>query len=165
MKKSRNRKDNEDELGAYSDESSDGDEVFESEFMDDSRVLNALSSIPGKYVIFSDEDQDKVLSLYAVIRDVAIERDHIRANKVAAAATVKILQNHTYYSHISTRTILRWYDLKDISNNRTGRKVNENFESEVWGNLMLCIFNKKSDQVNLYFHSTYCIHNAYVLSL
>ena len=155
LKKSRNRKDNEDELGAYSDESSDGDEVLESEFMDDSRVLNALSSIPGKYVIFSDEDQDKVLSLYAVIRDVAIERDHIRANKVAAAATVKILQNHTYYSHISTRTILRWYDLKDISNNRTGRKVNENFESEVWGNLMLCIFKKKNDQVNLYFHSTY----------
>ena len=59
--------------------------------MDDLRVLSALSSIPVKYVIFSDEDQDKVLSLYAVIKDVATERDYIRANKVAAAATVKIL--------------------------------------------------------------------------
>ena len=75
--------------------------------MDDARVLNALSSIPDKYVIFSKEDQEKVTSLYAVMREVAIKRDHQNANRVPANATGKILQNCRYYSQISTRTIQR----------------------------------------------------------
>ena len=175
LKKSKKRKYEENELDEYDDESSDDDEIVESEceFMDDSRVLNALSSIPVKYVTFSDEDQDKVLSLYAVIRDVAVERDHIRPNKIAAKSTVKILQNHTHYSNISTRTIRRWYDLKDTNFKKTGRKIDEVFESEVWGNLMLCIFNKKNDEVNIYsiIHNTkYTTHTFshcmyYVLTL
>jgi hypothetical protein len=111
--------------------------------MDDMRVLDALSAIPDKYVIFSEEDQEKVLSLYGIIREVAKERDHKHANKLAAKVTIKILQNSKYYSQITRRTINRWYDLKDSESQRAGRKVDEVFESEVWGNLMLCVFNKK----------------------
>lgn len=115
--------------------------------MDDSRVLNALTAIPDKYVIFSEEDQEKVTTLYGIIKEVVIERDYKHASRAAAKATVKILQNCRYYSQISTRTLLRWYELKDVTNKKTGRKENEIFESEVWGNLMLCIFSKRSDQV------------------
>jgi hypothetical protein len=42
--------------------------------MDDSMVLNALTAIPDKYVIFSEEDRDKIITLYEVIRIVVLER-------------------------------------------------------------------------------------------
>lgn len=109
------------------------------DFMDDTRVLNTLSAIPDKY----EEDQENVIALYGIIRDVAKERDHKYANKIAVKATLKLLQSSKYYSQISIRTINRWYELKDNQNQRTGRKVDEIFESEVWGNLMLCVFNDK----------------------
>ena len=43
------------------------------DYMDDYRVLNALTGIPDKYVIFSEEDHEKITSLYTVIRFVVLE--------------------------------------------------------------------------------------------
>lgn len=165
-----NEEDNNNNNSNYNNSNSNSDEENNQiganrDFMDDERVINILSSIPDKYVIFSEEDQQKVISLYGVIREVAIERDHKCVNKVAATATVKILQSCKYYSQISTRTIMRWYELKDITNQRTGHKVDEIFESEVWGNFMLCVFNKKNNQVNVYLTVMLLICVLYVLSL
>ena len=145
-KMKQNENENEDiEINSDSSSSDEEDDSIglHNDFMDDMRVLDALSVIPDKYVIFSEEDQEKVLSLYGIIREVAKERDHKHANKLAAKVTIKILQNSKYYSQITRRTINRWYDLKDSESQRAGRKVDEVFESEVWGNLMLCVFNKK----------------------
>ena len=52
-----------------------------------------------------------------------------------------------YYSQISSRTILRWNDVRDRNKEKPGRKISEEFEAEVWGNLMLCVFEKKNDEV------------------
>ena len=148
MKQKQNEDEDEDEDEEVNNDNSSSDEAnnlieLRNDFMDDTRVLNALSAIPDKYVIFSEEDQEKVIALYGVIGDVAKERDHKYANNIAVKATLKLLQNSKYYSQISMRTINRWYELKDNENQRTGRKVDEIFESEVWGKLMLCVFNKK----------------------
>ena len=140
--------DNEDD-DESSDEENDVQPVGEKDIMDDARVLNVLTSMPDKYVIFTEEDQAKIVALYGVVREVIMERDYKHPNYVAATETIKILQSCKYYSQITTRTILRWYDLKDVNHQKTGRKVDECFESEVWGNLILCVFNKKDDQVNV----------------
>lgn len=104
-----------DEAGSSSDEENDLIQPPE-DFMDDSRVLNALTAIPDKYVIFSEEDQEKVTTSYGTINEVVIERDYKHVSIAAAKATVKILQNCRYYSLISSRTLLCWYELKDATN-------------------------------------------------
>ena len=148
MKQKEDEDEDEDEDAKVNNDNCCSDEAnnlieLHNDFMDDTRVLNALSAIPDKYVFFSEEDQEKVIALFGVIRDVAKERDNKYANNIAVKATIKLLQNSKYYSQISIRTINRWYELKDNENQRTGSKVDEIFESEVWGNLMLCVFNKK----------------------
>jgi hypothetical protein len=83
------------------------------EFMDDERVLNALAAVPEKYLIVSKEDQEIVATLFALMREVAVEREHRFASKAAAIATVNILKGRNYYSQIPARTIKRWHDLKN----------------------------------------------------
>ena len=54
------------------------------------------------------------------------------------------------YSTIKARTILRWYSVKDKIDKKSGPKIIANFESEIWGNLMLCIFEKEQEEVRFY---------------
>lgn len=113
----------------------------------DPRVLTALSKIPSKYVIFSEDDKNNVTALYKVVKVVVLERDYKNARIVAAEATKQILQDSSYYSNISTRTIIRWVDTEHVVSAKPGRKIIEDFENEVWGNLMLCIFEKNEIEV------------------
>lgn len=83
------------------------------EHMNDERVSNALAAIPEKYITVSKEDQEIVTTLFAVVRAVAVEREHKFASKAAAIATVNILKGRNYYSQIPARSIMRWYDLKN----------------------------------------------------
>ena len=42
--------------------------------------------------------------------------------------------------------------MKDNVDKKSGPKIIENFESEIWGNLMLCIFEKEQEEVRFYYH-------------
>jgi hypothetical protein len=121
--------------------------LAEVDMLYDPRVLTALSKIPSKYVIFSEDDKNNVTALYKVVKVVVLERDYKNARIVAAEATKQILQDSTYYSNISTRTIIRWVDTEHVVSAKPGRKIIEDFENEVWGNLMLCIFEKNEIEV------------------
>lgn len=74
---------------------------------------------------------------------------------IAADITEELLRNSNFYSTISSRTILRWYSLLNKEKKTPGRKVNVDFEAEVWGIIMLCMFEKNKDEkVRLYLHHT-----------
>ena len=118
------------------------------ELINDPRILIALSNIPAKHVIFAESDKINVSALYTVVKIVATERDYKNLKLSAAIATKEILQNNSYYANITTRTIMRWAASENSVSLKPGRKVNEEFENEVWGNLMLCIFEKNEIEVN-----------------
>ena len=80
----------------------------------------------------------------------------------ASSLTVDILDTNSYYSQLKARTSLRWYEMKDKESEKRGRKINENFESEVWGKLMLCIFEKNIEDVSAV---AYIITKCYYLLL
>ena len=118
------------------------DLMAENDICDDIRIKNALNGLPCKNVIFSEDDQSNVLILYNVVRKVVIERDYEYHDSVAADLTEEILETKNYYSTISSRTIHRWY-LSCGRKKKSGKKINAEFEAEVWGNLMMCVFEKK----------------------
>jgi hypothetical protein len=82
-----------------------------------------------------------------LILDIALEREFLNPKIVAARTAEIMLAKRPYYSQITSRTILRWYGRKDKVNEKTGPKINEEFERAVWGKLMLCCF----EQVILHF--------------
>jgi hypothetical protein len=93
------------------------------------------------------------MKLHAVVRNVSNEQDYTDIDYPASLITKNLLQKKKYYSAITTRTISRWYKNMNIDrmSERPGRKIEEAFESEVWGNLMLCAFeNKEDDEVHFY---------------
>jgi hypothetical protein len=146
-----NNNDNDENNEVEYEENDDNEEhlhnLGEEEILLDPRVLLELSTIPAKYVIYSQDDKKNVTALYNVIKVVADERDYKNVNLVAAATTKQILEGKSYYANLSTRTIMRWVSTENTVSARPGRKISEDFENEVWGNLMLCIFEKNDVQV------------------
>lgn len=120
------------------------DHLALSEVSNDIRVKNVLMDLPVKNVIFDADDQKNVMLIYDVIKKVVEERDYTNVIYVAADITEELLKKNKYYSTISARTILRWSSVKSV-NKKPGRKVNIDFEADVWGNLMLCMFEKNED--------------------
>jgi hypothetical protein len=51
-----------------------------------------------------------------------------------------MLRAHIYYSQLTARSVIRWHGTRDRIYAKPGRKVDATFEPEVWGKLMLCVF-------------------------
>jgi hypothetical protein len=120
------------------------------EMEDNERIIDAFDQLPSKNVTYNEEDKSNILIVFKLILDIALEREFCNP-KIVAARTAEIMFLFTnirpYYSQITSRTILRWYSRKDKINEKTGPKINEEFERAVWGKLMLCCF----EQVILHF--------------
>ncbi len=135
----------EDESGEESDE-----DVKVTSLEDEDRVVDAASNFAIKDITFSEDDKKEILALFQVVLEVARERHLNKCERLAAITTVSLLKENVYYSKLSPRTITRWYELNDKNKKPRGRKINEDFEEEVWGKLMLTIFEKVTDYQSLY---------------
>lgn len=82
------------------------------------------------------------------MRDMVSETKMRSINFKSASLTADILSEDSYYSQLTGITLIRWYEVKDKQSEKPGRKINEKFESEVWGKLMLCIFEKSNENVS-----------------
>ena len=140
----------ENEKGDFNSEDGNDGDLALNEIENDDGVLEMLSKLKAKYIIFGDEDQNSVVALFEVVRCVALNREYVSFEKIASKITAKMLSEINYYSTIKARTILRWYSVKDKIDKKSGPKIIENFESEIWGNLMLCIFEKEQEEVRFY---------------
>ena len=123
-------------------------DMINDNFENDDKIIQATADLPRKYIVFGEEDQNNMLNLLEIVREVASRRDYKEVNNISISATAQILSEFPYYSQASERTLNRWYTSRDITSNKPGRKINEKFESEVWGNLMLCIFEKNGNEVS-----------------
>ena len=110
------------------------------------RVVNALALLPIKNVLFETDDQTNILKIYSVVKSVVEERSYRNPTIIAADITEELLSNNNYYSAITSRTIIRWCSVLNKSNKKPGRRINVDFEADVWGNIMLCMFEKNKDE-------------------
>ena len=109
---------------------------------DEQCVVDAVSAFPLKYITYTEEDKKEILQLFNVILKVARERKIENSEVIAAKTTALILKKNTYYSNLSARTVYRWNENNGKKKELTGPKINEDFEEEIWGKLMLCVFEK-----------------------
>ena len=81
-------------------EDDDNDNLALNDIQNDERVLEMVSKIPSKYIIFEKDDKENVLDLFKIITDVAEDREDADCNAIAASTTEKILGKINYYSTI-----------------------------------------------------------------
>jgi hypothetical protein len=145
---------NEEEEDGDSDAENDEDEInpddteYE-EYKNDERLKKAIENVPGKNIIFSGEDIKNVLKVFDIVKLMVAEKNTTKINSKAATITVDKLSEHAYYSQLTTRAVLRWYAARGKIIAKPGRKIDISFESEVWGKLMLCVFERSSTNVSV----------------
>jgi predicted GH43/DUF377 family glycosyl hydrolase len=87
---------------------------------DDDRVIEADSNFPAKYITYTDKDKTEILNLFQDVLEVGRERNIANCERAAAATTVLLPKEITYYSRLSHRTINRWYEgRKKLEGERT----------------------------------------------
>jgi hypothetical protein len=154
-----------DEEGSSEDEegeNSTGQYIEHEEYRNDARMKMALSNIPNKNITYTTEDIKNVLEVFDVVKVLVSEKNTDKINSKSAACTVEMLIENTYYSQLTVRTVLRWSETREKINAKPGRKIDNNFESEVWGKLMLCVFERNSENVS-YLVAKYFLHlNKYI---
>ena len=133
------RKSDESESEEDEDEPEEEDD-FKSIIIRDDSVQSFIAKMPTKNIILTKEDKSQILGLFDVIKEAVIEKGSIEIITTAASC---ILIKKPYYSHIKTKDIKRWCSKREKKRERGGRKINGIFESEVWGNLVLGIFEPK----------------------
>ena len=119
------------------------------QYKNDVRLTTAIANVPGKNIIFSVVDINNVLKVFDVVRLMASEKNATNINTKSALITVDMMSEHAYYSQLTTRAVIRWHQARDKMNAKPGRKIDITFESEVWGKLMLCVFERSSTNVSL----------------
>lgn len=116
-------------------------------FENDMRVVNALHKIKKKNVVMSAEEKFQILTVYDAVRNVLSEIDASDIDEEAAAATLKLIQSYNGICNVSLRSIVRLNVCRDNVLKQRGKKIDRDFESEVWGNLMLCYYETDNNEV------------------
>ena len=140
---SKKRKYNSDKRG--DSEMNEGNIIGAVNIADDIRILNALKEVAPKYIIYSKKDKREVLKLHTVVRNILQEQDYTTIDYPSLLTTRNLLRKNKYYAALTTRRISSWHKNADRLSQKPGRKIELPFESEVWGNLMLCAFEDKED--------------------
>ena len=129
------------------DSESEGEEIepeeeqdLKSDIIQEESVQSFIAKMLTKNIILTKEDKSQILGIFDVIKEAVIEKGSININTTAASITKRVLIKKPYYSHIKTKDIKRWCSKREKKRERGGRKINGIFESEVWGNLVLGIF-------------------------
>lgn len=142
LQKKRDRSELEEEYEfVISDEDSEEESNITS-LENDDRVIDAMSSFSVKNITYTEDDKTEILALFQIILSIAEEKKYKNCKRIAAETTSSILKGNAYYSNLTPRTITRWISVLNNTKSPTGPKINDEFEEEVWGKLMLCVFEK-----------------------
>ena len=112
---------------------------------DNIRVVDSVSLLPKRNIIFTDDEKEHVLRILDVIASVVRElpEDHeIQKDYIIFELTKIVLKEHPVYSELVEDNIERWNANREKVKKKPGRKVNSDFEAAIWGKLMICEYEK-----------------------
>ena len=127
----------------FDEESDDEDDVVQ--ILSHPSVIDHLSDFPKLNIKFHSYEIDKIITLFDVIATVRAEIEGVEYEKndsLTASITKRALKNYTHYSELVIPSIVRWSSSRDVVRKEVGRKINIEFEADVWGKLMICEFEK-----------------------
>lgn len=100
-----------------------------------------------RHLTINKKDKVAILNLLDVTKKMVETKTNSNSDRIATKITDKILAKLPSYRHIKKNELNRWCSKRMKKVVKAGRKVNEEFESQVWGNLLLCIFEDKKEEV------------------
>jgi hypothetical protein len=109
------------------------------------RVIESVSLLPKRNIIFTDDEKEHVLRILDVISSVVRElpEDHdIHKDYTIFELTKIALKQHPVYSELVDSNIERWNENREKIKKKPGRKINSDFEAAVWGKMLICEFEK-----------------------
>lgn len=126
-------------------------------------IKAALRKVQPQFISFEPKEKEAVLAVFDAIRPTFYERALVevaagmidaRARSLTKAAfrTVAILACKPGFKELKARSILYWHKQRDTVAQKTGKKVVVEFEADVWGELLLCVFEKANPEVWDRFH-------------
>ena len=120
----------------------------------DFSVKEIIKTMKKKYNTTTNEEKYQIIKLIDAARNACnlILPDEIISNNEIVSITHKLMEE-TGLCNISKRAILRLINNKGIILQKRGRKINKNFESELWANLMICSYEEKEKEVSYMFHT------------
>lgn len=127
----------------FDEESDDEDDVVQ--ILSHPSVIDHLSDFPKRNIKFHSYEIDKIITLFDVIATVRAEIEGVEYeinDSLTASITKRALKNYTHYSELVIPSIVRWSSSRDVVRKEVGRKINIEFEADVWGKLMICEFEK-----------------------
>ena len=137
-------------IESASDDNEEIDSVddFEKTIINNDRVQKALKELPKKNVTINKKDKVAILNLLDVTKKMVETKTNYNSDRIATKITKKILAKLPSYRHIKKKELNRWCSKRMKKVVKSGRKVNEEFESQVWGNLLLCVFEDKKEEAS-----------------
>ena len=130
----------------FNEDDNDGS-VTEGQIFSHSAVRTVLQIFPNKNITFKLHEVQLVIALFDAVGTARndLEGEKYRANNVVTAThTKEILIKYARYSELVVETIVRWIVKRDVVRKISERKISVEFEADVWGNLMICEFEKKN---------------------
>ena len=130
----------------FNDNDDDGS-VTEAQIFSHPDVRIVLRKFPNKNITFKLHGVQLVIALFDAVGTARndLEGENYRANNtVTATHTKEILIKYARYSELVVETIVRWIVKRDVIKKTSGRKISVEFEADIWGNLMICEFEKKN---------------------
>ena len=128
----------------FNEDDNDGS-VTEAQIFSHPAVREVLRKFPNKNVTFKLQEVQLVTALFYAVgtarNDLEGEKYHAN-NVVTGTHTKKILVKYARYSELVVESIVRWVVKRDVVRKISGRKISVEFEADVWGNLMICEFEK-----------------------
>ena len=74
------------------------------------------------------------MGVFDVVKEMVSETKTRSINFKSASLTADILSEDSYYSQLTGRTLLRWYEVKNKHSEKPVRKTNEKLNQKFGGN-------------------------------
>ena len=113
---------------------------------DDDEVVAVLEAIRSRKVTFTAEEIADVLRVYDAVKKKYIDNKSVWTDLTVCKKTKSLLLRKGGFTDLEPRTISRWNKRRSVDIGRRGRKVDSEFESEIWANLTVC-YLEESDEV------------------
>jgi hypothetical protein len=115
----------------------------------DPAIKAAINKTIPQYLTYSEEEKENVLTVYDAVFPRLCAEGEISILQ-AANTTAELLATHGSkgYTHLKGRSIANWVKQRAEPKLKTGKKVVQEFEADVWAEILLCVIDKQPTEVN-----------------
>ena len=118
---------------------------FFNELNESATISGLVKKCPNKYNIYTKQEKQYVVNIMGEVRSQIASRINKSVDLRIAENTVALVKSKPGFAVLDPNVIVGWEKNMFNVHKKRGRPVNEEFERDVWGNLMICILRKSNN--------------------